>query len=372
MGNRSSSVQPAVGPPLLLSAAVTGDLSKFQDAWAGAEEESMQVNDHQNNTVLHALFSCRGRPDANCVEILDQIHSSCSAQVISEAYSARNHIGCTPLWILVAYGNVELLKHVQTKFEDQKEVFLGMLLVANNQGDSPFLATSSQGNTQMIQYLKEDILLASPEQFTKALALANQKGTTPLQIIVGNSHIELLKYLLESDGDSLMQEQLLQKNTDGLSLFHICSERNAYEALQLLITYMMMMMEQAKTTTKDALEQIFDLKDKNGANALHVAAFCGNQEVVQFWIDAVQKAYGDDDKAVDILDRMDSQARTAYWLAMVQGKTASGKLLADAGVDTVQHNMVKEIEEAKQEREKRVAARQSATPPVDGASLLGR
>ena len=115
MGNRSSSVQPA-GPPPLLAAAVMGDLTKFREHWTG--EESLEIQDSQQNNVLHALYSCR-RPGAQCVEILDRIHQSCSS--ITGAYQARNNLGCTPLWILVAYGNVELLKHVQTKFENKKE-----------------------------------------------------------------------------------------------------------------------------------------------------------------------------------------------------------------------------------------------------------
>lgn len=355
MGNRSSSVQPA-GPPPLLSAAVMGDLSKFKEAWSGAK--SLQVKDRQDNNVLHALFSCRGRPEAKCLEILSLIHGT----DVSIAYQARNQLGCTPLWILVAYGNVELLKEVQSKFEDKKAEFLEMLLVPNHQGDSPLLATSSQGNTAMVRFLGEHIM--TPEQFTKALTQANKKGTTPLQIIAGNSHMELLKFLLESEGEAL-EDQLLQKNAAGLSLFHICSERNAHEVLKTLLDHMM---EKSRDDNTKALETILDVKDKNGATGLHVAAFCGNEEAVRVWMEVAEKS----DKTVDCLDKMDSQARTPYWLAMVQGRDAIGKLLAEAGVDTAHPNMVKEIEEARKQREERAAARQNGMRPVDGAALLGR
>ncbi|CAB9504217.1 expressed unknown protein [Seminavis robusta] len=162
MGNRSSSVQPA-GPPPLLTAAVMGDLSKFQEEWNGAD--SVQVLDRQDNNVLHALFSCRGREGAQCQEILNQIHASLSTKAqIQNAYQAKNSLGCTPLWILVAYGNVDLLKHVQEKFAaiDSSVLFQDMLRVPNHQGDSPFLATCSMGNTDMIRFLKQVIL--TPEQ----------------------------------------------------------------------------------------------------------------------------------------------------------------------------------------------------------------
>lgn len=335
-----------------------GDLSKFKEAWPGAE--SLQVKDRQDNNVLHALFSCRGRPEAKCLEILNLIHGA--AADVSDAYQSRNQLGCTPLWILVAYGNVELLKEVQSKFQDKKSEFLEMLLVPNHQGDSPLLATSSQGNTAMVRYLKEHIM--TPEQFTKALTQANKKGTTPLQIIAGNGHMELLKFLLESEGDAL-QDQLLQKNAAGLSLFHICSERNAHEVLKALLDHVM---EKSSDDHTQALETILAVKDKNGATGLHVAAFCGNQEAVRVWMEVAQKS----EKTVDVLDKMDSQARTPYWLAMVQGRDAIGKLLAEAGVDTAHPNMVKEIEEARKQREERAAARQNGLRPVDGSALLGR
>ena len=138
---------------------------------------------------------------------------------------------------------------------------------------------------------------------------------------------------------------------------------------KVLNTLLEYMIAKSEGDDKTALEQVLALKDKNGANALHVAAFCGNIETVQLWIDVVQKAFGD--KAVDILDKMDSQARTAYWLGMVQGRDEIGKVLADTGVDTAHPNMVKEIEEARKQREERAAARQ-AMRPVDGGALLGR
>ena len=104
--------------------------------------------------------------------------------------------------------------------------------------------------------------------------------------------------------------------------------------------------------------------------------FCGNVDTVKLWIEAVQKAFGKE-KAVEFLDKMDNQARTAYWLAMVQGRDQVGELLAHAGVDTTHPNMVKEIEEARKQREERAAARRQqqangAMRPVDGAALLGR
>jgi ankyrin repeat protein len=193
-------------------------------------------------------------------------------------------------------------------------------------------------------------------------------------------------------------------NTAGLSLFHICSERNAHAILQKLFTYINMIQNQnqnqnqnQKTTTINnnneedhyiaALDQILSLKDKNGANALHVAAFCGNFETVQVWIDMMNnKRENSDDVTnnksqsqsqsnnkkstiiIDMLDKLDGQGRTPYWLGMVQGHDTIGKLLAEEGVDTVHPKMVKEIAEAKEKRPNK----QQQTRAVDGSALISK
>jgi hypothetical protein len=235
MGNRSSSVQPS-GPPPLLSAAVVGDVAKFGESWTG--ENSIDVRDAQENNVLHALFSCRvcveNNANSKCSEILNRIHNSLPSSRWKEAYRARNAIGCTPLWILVAYGNVALLKEAKQKFaddndDDAMDDFLELLRQPNKQGDSPLLATCSQGNTDMVCYLKEELL--SPDQFNAAISESNHNGTTPLQIIVGNNHASLLEFVLRERGTAL-HSQFLEYNKAGLSLFHICSERNAHEILK--------------------------------------------------------------------------------------------------------------------------------------------
>ena len=98
MGNRSSSSTQPVDPPPLLSAAVVGDWSKFQEAWTGLgdKENALKLHDSQQNNVLHALFSCRGcrSPNATqCIEILNYIHSDSMSppNTVWETYKARNN-----------------------------------------------------------------------------------------------------------------------------------------------------------------------------------------------------------------------------------------------------------------------------------------
>lgn len=362
MGNRASIAQQPGAPPPLLSAAVMGDWEKFQSAWK--EEDKRLATDSQQNNCLHALFSCRV-PDAKCDDILKRIHEDLPAAQIADLYGSRNNLGCTPLWILIAYGNVPLLKQVQDAIENNSDASLNvaeMMLVPNHQGDSPLLATCSQGNTEMVQYLKDHHM--TTEQFTDLLFQGNEKGTTPLQIVIGNGHLTLLQYLLKETGcfsSKEQRQQLLQTNAAGLSLFHICSERNFYTGLQVLLEHMIATKKSSdgdngnsNASAFEALEEVLAVKDKNKANALHVAGFCGNEEAVQEWVNIVETATSklekSEERKVDLLDKMDGQARTAYWLAMVQGHETIGKILAAEGVDTKHPKMVQEIEEALQRR----------------------
>eukprot|EP00977_Amphora_coffeiformis_P026491 scaffold27034_cov171-Amphora_coffeaeformis.AAC.4 len=341
MGNRSSStaVNPAAPPPLL-SAAVTGDAATFAALWKD-DTNNRLCQDRQDNNVLHALFACRA-PSGKPSEILKLIHETLSTIELEDVYQARNQLGCNPLWILVAYGNVELLKLVLDYSQDDDSSLQSKLpklvVQPNHQGDTPILATSSQGNTNMVKFLAASGLL-NAEQFQNLLKQGNKKGTTPLQIVVANGHEDMLQFLLSEQGATI-QDQLWHVNAADHAIAH----------------------------DEKALEKILALTDKNGANPLHVAGFCGNAEIVQVWVDRIIAKQGE--SGIPLLDRTDGQGRTAYWISMVQSHEETiGKVLAKAGVATDQPE--KMIEEIKQARDRR-AARQQTKPAIDGNALLGR
>ena len=343
MGNRASSTAPGAPPPLL-TAAVTGDATAFAPLWA--TETNRRLQDRQQNNVLHALFSARaGQP----AEILRLIHEDSDPSLLIDLYTAPNQLGCTPLWILIAYGNVELLKIVLQRLKDAhllQDKLPTLYTQPNHQGDSPLLATCSQGNLDMVQYLAT--VVPSSNGFGTLLTQANQKGTTPLQIAVANGHVALLEYLLSHEP---VRDQVWHTNAAGLSLFHICAERNFAEGLRLLLQQVV-----------NDMNRVAALKDRNGANPLHVACFCGNADIVQVWLEVSD--------AADLLDQPDGQGRTAYWLAMVQGRDEIGVLLAQAGAQTTAPaQMLMEIREAQERR----AARQNsnAKAAIDGNALLG-
>lgn len=424
MGNRTSSQQQ--GPPPLLSAAVTGNLEAFTTHWNDATTAQRLIKDRQDNNVLHALFSCRCRPststsasaspflpssnnrtttdvagvstqptdgaNASCRQILTVIHESLTDAQLVALYRARNALGCTALWILVAYGNVPLLRHVVVMttttsidrnnlplFDDGNDDLSEMLLQSpNRQGDSPLLATCSQGNLAMVRYLHENAnggdgaALWTLDQFAAALRRPNRQGTTVLSIVVANGHESMLQYLLNTAApDDVVEDELYAVNAaTGLSLFHVCAERNFHAGLRLLL------LSTSKTTTAsdgnkvtaECLQKALSLHDKNRANALHVASYCGNLEIVTAWIELLRQAHYDDDQVAALLDRPDGQGRTAYWIAGLQGHVAVQEALAAAGVQTTEPpRMVQEIRAA---TERRSAARRDKRA-VDGNALLG-
>lgn len=392
MGNKTSTSaknhHPAAPPPLL-SAAVTGDFGAFSKLWNDNNENERLVRDRQDNNVLHAAFSCRiaGRPD----DIVRLIHETMSPSLSSvdtlvQLYQARNQLGCNPLWILIAYGNVDLLKLVVNLAQSNSSLLHALSALAmqpNDQGDTPLLATCSQGNVAMVQYLIQDaaaLWLGGSNNINKKetetssvqslLTQPNQKGTTPLQIATANGHVELLQYLLQVLPSA--EEHVWQVNAAGLSLFHICSERNFATGLRALLDSVFG--NQGNDTENDALlNKVWALKDHNGANPLHVACFCGNTEAVQVWVQAVNptKKLPATTAAVKLLDATDGQGRTAYWIAGVQGHDKCQELLAEAGVQTQKPaQMVQEIAQARERREQRKKTTINNKSAIDGNALL--
>jgi len=331
MGNWLSSGGSGAQPPELLSAAVIGDVDRFTSAWAN--ESGRQVTDSQGNNVLHALFSCQNdHENVRTKVILDLIHNSATFDVES-MYSARSSaMGCNPIWIIVAYGNVDLLRHLQTIAPQIK--IAELLTVPNLQGDTSILATCSKGNVAMLEYLSSEVV-RDATAFSELLRKENSKGTTPLQTAVGNGHLDLVRYLV----DRVPPQDLMAKSAGGLSLFHVCCERNFADGLAVLL----------RKVDDDAA--VLALTDRNDANCLHVAAFCRNKEAVE----EVVKRCG----RVELLDARDGEGRTAYWLAMLKGAADVGEVLARAGVDTGIEGMQAEIEEAARHRADNEARRRA-------------
>jgi ankyrin repeat protein len=370
MGNRTSSASTNPGaPPPLLAAAVTGKDTEFAALWKEQLDPTQRgQTDSQNNNILHALFSCRVASSGDGpTKILRIIHTSLrdeDPKFLCQMYKAHNALGCTPLWILVAYGNTDLLQIVLQDLKDAnllQDDLPTLLSQPNYQGDTPLLATCSQGNLSMVKFLANQENMWQPDWLKRP----NKKSTTPLQIVVANGHTDLLQYLLQQEEHMADNTPLWQPNsTAGLTLWHVCAERNFVAGLHLLWQHCA-----GKDNHDNILTRVTALKDRNGANPWHVAGFCGNVEVVQVWLDFVQQS-SQANNAKWIIDATDGQGRTVYWLAMVQGHDAIGSLLEAAGAQTKEPaRMIDEIQQAASRR----ASRRQQQPPsklLDGNALL--
>ena len=83
-----------------------------------------------------------------------------SEEDLKSLYARRSQIGCNPIWILIAYGNTEVLKRAIDLGRGAGIDVKGLASVENNQGDTAVLATSSLGNLTMVKFLTESVFTA--------------------------------------------------------------------------------------------------------------------------------------------------------------------------------------------------------------------
>ncbi|GMI07082.1 hypothetical protein TrVE_jg4723 [Triparma verrucosa] len=354
LGGSSSDTSSTPGaPPQLIVACISGGYDnyiKIYDELVKDQTDSSNPDssnpltklDSQGNSVLHALFSSQS-PSA---EILEHIHSTLAPATLSKMYAQKSVVlGCNPIWICVAYGNLEMLKLVISKLDeldDSNQTIQSLINVPNLQGDTALLATCSRGNLPMLQHLST---LLPPSTFTSLLTTPNKNGTTPLLTILSNSHPDLLTYLVSLPSVPL---PLSTPTSSGLYPLHIASERGNLPILT------------------SVLESVglpgWSCLDKNGATPLHVSSFIGNLEVCRVLVEYVGSN-------VRLLKLNDSQNRTPYLIAMLKGHDEVGDLLSAAGAGEINESERKEIMEAKERREEGKRKREEERRKIKGAEV---
>ena len=337
MGNTPQTPTPPPqppSPPPLLTAAVVGDYSRYLASYASLSAANplvLQTLDAQGNNILHAALSCANAEkwgeEGDVLKILRHVHRTVPPETLKEMYSHRSQMGCNPLWIAVAYGNVAAVKHAVEGVVGAGE----LLAVPNGQGDTCVIATCSKGNVSMLEYLQSSWPGCDSSSFSSFLSKPNSNGTTPIQIAVANSHLSTLHFLCSHSPPS--SSTLRAKNSAGLTLFHIAAERNFHRGLEHLLSLPDLPLAEALALT-----------DKNGAGCLHVAAFCGN-------VEAVSTVASLPSATVSLLDTQDGEGRTAYWLAMLKGCVEAGRVLRERGVVVEGVVMEREIRESEGRRE---------------------
>mmetsp|Transcript_8139 Transcript_8139/g.16433 ORF Transcript_8139/g.16433 Transcript_8139/m.16433 type:complete len:303 (-) Transcript_8139:8-916(-) len=254
-GNRSVlSPHPAI--PLAISGQYN-ELLQLQETYASV--------DAQGNTVLHGLFTATNSTEGHA-KILHHLYSTLDNDddAFLEFVKTKNQLGCTTVWIGVAYQSITLLDKLVECIG--KETVKSLLSTPNNQGDTGILAACSRGGEMSLEWIRG--LYGDDEGgLVELLSRRNKNGTDVVQTAVAGRHVTTLKILV----DLIPKERFGEANTTGLYPLHVAAERDCKEALEVLLEVV---------GTEGML-----VRDKNGATPLHVAAFVGAKECIRAMVD---------------------------------------------------------------------------------------
>jgi ankyrin repeat protein len=325
----SSSSSSVPSAESLLAASMEGNLDQVKTLLgkliADSDNQSslsscVNKADSSGNTALHgAVFGGH-------LEVVKFLCISCGADLL-----LKNSLGCSPLWIAAGYDKINCLEFLSQQL-DAVGNLENALMDTNTSGDTPFLAAASRGNIaackSMIS-LAEKFLQTSDEASSwelkrRMIRTVNNSGDTPLKVVVGEGHVELVTFLLQIDDEisekihnsnNLQTKCINTKNNNGLTPLIIACERNNVEIVKILLEY------KADVKTCDAKER----------NPLAVAAFCGCKDVVEYLL-------SNSSIATTLINEKDENGCTPLWLASRTGDLAMVQLLIDAGADATLKN----------------------------------
>eukprot|EP00518_Triparma_eleuthera_P010245 CAMPEP_0182466780 /NCGR_PEP_ID=MMETSP1319-20130603/12612_1 /TAXON_ID=172717 /ORGANISM="Bolidomonas pacifica, Strain RCC208" /LENGTH=304 /DNA_ID=CAMNT_0024666813 /DNA_START=96 /DNA_END=1006 /DNA_ORIENTATION=- len=291
MGNLLSSGPSAASqhtpPPPLIPLCISGNLDSYLETYEElAKQEGpnpLTVVDAQRNNVLHALFSSN-QPNPS---ILEHIVKESSPK-FEALMSFKNALGCTPVWIAVAYGNHSALPD---------DVTAEALVECNDRGDSPLLAACSKANLEALQYLSDKLGRLG---FEKECMRPNKSGSTPLFVSLSASSAPVLEFLLPH----FPAASFSAKNAVGLTPLHVAAERGFLAGVAACLS-----------NSRSSVDAV----DKNGATALHIAAFVGDVPCVEALLDAGAK------------DAKDERGKGPLFVAKIRGHGGCAEAMVKRG-----------------------------------------
>lgn len=293
MGNTAS--QNKGVERLLVEPAMNGDLAKIQSAVAKLPSTDIPIflsqQDANGNAAIHgAVF-------AGQVAVVEYLAAN------GASLELQNSLGCSPTWLAAGYNQARILEFLLHRLNKSSA-----LLTPNTTGDSPLIAAASKGHTDICKQLLE-----------KAEALG---VTTELRCGVNHSKDTALSVALGAgiqDDDLILMlccpSILNQVNDNGVTPLLIACERDLPVAVRSLVT-----------AGADA-----SVQDTAGDSILAVAAFCGNESVVELLLS--KPPHG------SLLNGASTTTGcTPLWLATRAGHLKCTKLLLEAGADATAAN----------------------------------
>lgn len=286
-----------------VQAALLGD----EGSLSSLTPEELAIADAEGNTVLGAA-ACGG-------------HLTLVSNLLDRGapVATPNGLGMSPTWLAAGYGHLEVLNVLVLKGGDVNE--------ASKQGDTPLIAAASRDHKHIVQRLLE--LQAD----TQAL---NNSGDSALSVAAArgfNAVVQLLVMEAEGQVRTGVGSIINRPNVKRISPLHASvsnGDRATVEVwLQLAPPPHPSPFTHSPTHLLPSLQALLaagadpSLRDANGASALAIACFTGNEEAATALL-AVQ--------GID-LEAKDSNGTTALWLASSRGATAIVQRLLEAGAN---------------------------------------
>lgn len=335
-GSENSGLNPA-----LVELSIKGDLAAIKEL-VGKYIGENKNDDGKNNSDYRAFVDAtdsqgnaavHGAAFAGHLDTLKFLIETCGATT-----TLKNTLGCTPLWLAAGYGHkpvLEYLLSVPSNDNDgtnSKDSRIKVIEHLNSSSDSPLLAASSRGHTEICQILLEHAENTSDNNdqgdVKDLLNTCNKGGDSPLGVAVGAGHETTVDLLLkweekyngknnsnvEEDGE-VHPMNMNRKNGKGLTPFLTACERN-----------------HDKIVVKLLENGASSVNDKDGNSPLAVASFCGCEDVAE---QLLKVEFGK--SLLNVTN--ETTGNTPLWLAARTGNAKMVNILLSHGADdTIANN----------------------------------
>jgi ankyrin repeat protein len=282
MGNVFGGSQQPAGAPLV-QPCLLKDLAGVTALLSGGANVAAQ--DAAGNHALGAA-ACGG--DLQVVELLLQQTG------VDAILNLPNGMGLTPVWLAAGYGHLPVLEALLAKGGDP--------LVPGSTGDTALLAAASKGHANAVGALLDA---------SSNMASVNEGGDTALSVASANGFADVLEKLLSRVEAQRCEAIVNQANSRGIVPIQAASSNGSEECTRLLLDH----------------GADHNARDKNGASAAMVAAFCGNDGALGVLLKHPSCTGLD-------LEATDEAGATALWTASAGGNAKAAQLLLERGAST--------------------------------------
>ena len=205
----------------------------------------------------------------------------------------QNKEGVTALMLASKYGHTLVVKQLLKEHAN--------INIQTNDGWTALIATSLNGHTTVIEVLLKE---------HADLNIQNNEGWTALMLASQNDHIEVVEQLLKDDADVNIQ------NKEGVTALMLASENGHTQVVEAILkelvdidvkirgngyTALMLASIKGHIEVADCLLQSFadpHIIAYNGLTAFSLAAFNGNRDLVNMFLDKAEPTTDEIEKAV--------------------------------------------------------------------------